>query len=54
MNESTAGTGTGPQDEEQRSQQSNDAAADAGSESPEEGAAAMDDAEDAVVDPDAD
>lgn len=50
MNETTAGSGRDNSDE--RPQQTDDAAADAGSESPEEGAAAMEDAEDAVVDKD--
>lgn len=47
MNESTSGSG---RDADEQPQQTDDAAADAGSESPEEGAAAMEDAEDAVVD----
>ena len=46
MNESTAGNGNNPVDDDQHT----DDAADAGSESPEEGAAAREDAEDAVVD----
>lgn len=54
MNESTEEIGNGPADEEQRSPGANDAAADAGAESPEEGDAAMADAEEAVVDSDED
>lgn len=48
MNESTPGSARDDADE--RPQQTNDAAAGAGAESPEEGAAAMEDAEEAVVD----
>lgn len=49
MNESTAGNGSNPVDDDQQNSHTDDAA-DAGSESPEEGAAAREDAEDAVVD----
>lgn len=47
MNESTPGSA---RDADERPQQTEDAAADAGAESPEEGAAAMDEAQEAVVD----
>lgn len=54
MNETTAGMSDDSTDRDNQPQQDEDAAAEAGSESPEEGAAAMDAAEDAVIDPDAD
>ena len=47
MSEYTAGTGNDPGEDDQHSAHQDDAA-EAGAESPEEGAAAMDDAEDAV------
>ncbi len=48
MNQSAADMGKDPVEGEQQSSHQDDAA-DAGAESPEEGAAAMDDAEDAVA-----